>query len=94
MANRAAALFAKARSQGGKIAIHFGGEAISYADLAQRVRAAAGGLAKLGVSRGSHVGLLLPSCPDFIVIQQALNANLRSCHAGVSVLSKNSSSRA
>lgn len=74
MANRASALFAKARSQGDKVAIHFGTEAISYADLAQRVRAAAGGLAKLGVSRGTHVGLLLPACPDFIVIQQALFA--------------------
>ena len=74
MANRASALFAQACARGSKVAIHFGAQAITYADLAQRVRAAAGGLAKLGVARGSHVGLLLPAGPDFIVIQQALFA--------------------
>ena len=41
MANRASALFAQACARGSKVAIHFGAQAITYADLAQRVRAAA-----------------------------------------------------
>lgn len=72
MANRAAHLFAQASERPGAVALVCEDETISFAALADRVRAAAGALAVLGVGKGSHVGIWLPSCPDFIVIQQAL----------------------
>ena len=72
MANRAAHLFTIAGQNPDKTALIFEGERISFADLARRVRSAAGGLAALGVEPGSHVGIMIPSSPDFIVVQQAL----------------------
>jgi long-chain acyl-CoA synthetase len=72
MPNRATALLAHAARTPNKIAIHFMDQQISFAALADRVRATASGLAALGICKGSHVGLLLPSTPDFIVLQQAL----------------------
>ena len=74
MHNRAAALFERAADSGDKVAIHFEGEAISFSDLANDVRAMAGALAALGLPRGAHVGILLPASPAFIVIEQALFA--------------------
>lgn len=74
MANRASALFDRAVMLGGKPAIVFAGQTITFADLAHRVRQAAGGLATLGIGKGSHVGLMLGSSPDFIIAQQALFA--------------------
>lgn len=74
MPNRAAALFHQAAANGGKPAIHVAGQTITFGDLAQRVRQAAGGLAALGIRKAAHVGILLPACPEFIVAQQALFA--------------------
>jgi long-chain acyl-CoA synthetase len=74
MANRAAALFQRAGECPDKPAIVFDGEAVSFAELAGMVRSAAGGLAALGVGQGSRAGILLPACPEFVVVQQALFA--------------------
>ena len=74
MANRAAALMALAQTHGAAIAVQTPDASTSFAELAARAREAAGGLAALGVTAGSHVGILLPSGPQFIVIQQALFA--------------------
>lgn len=74
MANRAAALFERAREHPDKPAIVFDGETTSFAGLAQQVRQAAGGLAALGVEQRSRVGILLPAGAEFIVVQQALFA--------------------
>ena len=39
------------------------GERLSYDELAQKVRACATGLSRLGVGTGTHVAVMLPSCP-------------------------------
>lgn len=72
MANRAAHLFVLAEERAGKTALIFEGERITFEQLANRVRATAAGLAELGVRKGSRVGLMMSSSPDFIVVQQAL----------------------
>jgi long-chain acyl-CoA synthetase len=74
MANRAAHLFASARRHPGKIAIRFEDQAISFGELTQLVRNAAASLAAKSIGKGTHVGLMMPTCPDFIVVQQALFA--------------------
>jgi non-ribosomal peptide synthetase component E (peptide arylation enzyme) len=53
-------------------ALIFGGERISYADLAGRTEAMAAALAERGVRQGHRCGILLEASPDFIVVQQAL----------------------
>jgi len=72
MANRAAPLFAHAQRWPDRQALHFEGSTYSFADLAERASAIAGGLARLGIRQGVHVGLLLPTSYDFIAVQQAL----------------------
>jgi long-chain acyl-CoA synthetase len=51
----------------GDVAIRTKGDAftITWGDLQDRVDALAGGLAKLGVSRGETVALMLSNCPEF-----------------------------
>jgi acyl-coenzyme A synthetase/AMP-(fatty) acid ligase len=39
------------------------GERLTYDELARQVRACATGLARLGVGTGTHVAVMLPSCP-------------------------------
>jgi long-chain acyl-CoA synthetase len=46
---------------------HFLGKVLSYSEIARQVDRAAAGLQKLGVKKGSNVGLLMPNCPTFIV---------------------------
>ncbi|EIZ77835.1 long-chain-fatty-acid--CoA ligase [Novosphingobium sp. Rr 2-17] len=72
MGNRAEHLFRQAAANPDATAIVFEGHTISFADLANRVRKTAGGLAEIGIAQGNHVGLWLPSTPDFIVMQQSL----------------------
>jgi len=72
MANRARALFEAAQKHPDKIALIFGGERVGFGELARRVRQCAGGLQSLGISAGTRVGMMLPSSPDFVVVQQAL----------------------
>ncbi len=74
MANRARHLFRHAANRPDATALIFEDARISFAMLARRVRAAAGTLAGLDIGKGDHIGLWLPSTPDFIVIEQALFA--------------------
>ncbi len=74
MANRAAALFARAASEPDRIAIVGDSQTLSYGALAEAVTQAAGALAARGVGPGAHVGLMMPSRPEFIVLQQAVFA--------------------
>src|SRR6266511_5641866 len=48
-------------------ALHFEGRTTSYAELADRSWRFAGALAKLGVTKGTRVGLILPNCPQAVV---------------------------
>ncbi|MFQ5607453.1 MAG: AMP-binding protein, partial [Candidatus Zixiibacteriota bacterium] len=50
------------------------GESISYADLASRIRAAAGGLKSLGLRRLDCVALLSENCPDWAICYLAIQA--------------------
>ena len=46
---------------------NFLGKVQTYRDIARMVDRAAAGLQKLGVKKGTKVGLFLPNCPTFIV---------------------------
>ncbi|MEO0033305.1 MAG: hypothetical protein RIS94_3063 [Pseudomonadota bacterium] len=70
--NRARHLLQRAAQHGDRIAIEFGAERISFAALAERACLTAGALRDLGVSTGSRVGVMIPTEPEFIVVQQAL----------------------
>ncbi|KAA0918838.1 long-chain-fatty-acid--CoA ligase [Dietzia sp. ANT_WB102] len=49
-------------------ATEFFGRLTTYSDLGRRVRRAAEGLRRLGVNRGDRVAVLLPNCPQGIVV--------------------------
>jgi long-chain acyl-CoA synthetase len=74
MPNLANHLFRQANTQPDKIALIWQDENISFGALANRVLEMAGRLAAAGVSSGTHVGLMMPTCPAFITVQQALFA--------------------
>jgi long-chain acyl-CoA synthetase len=46
---------------------NFLGKVITYGEIGRMVDRAAAGLQKLGVKKGTKVGLLMPNCPTFIV---------------------------
>ncbi|MBC2670595.1 class I adenylate-forming enzyme family protein [Novosphingobium piscinae] len=70
--NRALHLLERDRDCGTRTAIVYGATRISFAELADEVRRTAGALQSLGIDRGRHVGVLVPSEPAFIIVQQAL----------------------
>lgn len=74
MLNRAQALFDRARHCGDRVAIQYEGLTLTFADLAAEVRSMAGALAQLDIRKGSHVGILLPASPQFVIVEQALFA--------------------
>ena len=49
------------------LCLDFLGRTYTYADIAAMVDRAAAELQKLGVKKGSRVGLFLPNCPQFVV---------------------------
>ncbi len=49
------------------IALDFKGKLYSYKELGEKVRRFAHGLQKLGVVKGTKVGLFLPNCPQFVI---------------------------
>jgi long-chain acyl-CoA synthetase len=55
-----------------RICTNFLGKSLSYADIAAMVDRTAAGLQKLGVGKGSKVGLFLPNSPTFIVYYYAI----------------------
>jgi long-chain acyl-CoA synthetase len=72
LANLADHLFKQAQNRGQKTALIYEGRSYTFADIADRVRATAGGLADVGVGIGTRVGLMLNSQPKFIFLQQAV----------------------
>jgi long-chain acyl-CoA synthetase len=72
MANRAWQLLEHAAERPEATALIFEDAQTSYRQLAEKAWSAAGQLASGGVRRGDHVGLWLPSTPDFIIAEQAL----------------------
>jgi long-chain acyl-CoA synthetase len=46
---------------------NFLGKVLTYRDIARQVDRAAAGLQKLGVKKGTKVGLFMPNCPTYIV---------------------------
>lgn len=72
MANRALHLVRKAAGTPEAIALIVDGTSISFAELGNRAGKAAGAFRALGIGKGDHVGIWLPSGLDFIVVEQAL----------------------
>src|SRR5437588_9611110 len=55
----------------GQPALIFEGTPTSYAELHQRVKRVAAGLAEAGIEPGDRVALFLPNIPEFVVVYQA-----------------------
>ena len=56
-----------AAKYGSRTATNFLGKTTTYKEILQATERAAAGLQKLGIKKGSKVGLLLPNCPTFII---------------------------
>ncbi len=54
-------------THGSRMCTNFLGKRLTYAEIGQFVDQTAAGLQKLGVKRGTKVGLLMPNCPTFII---------------------------
>jgi long-chain acyl-CoA synthetase len=52
---------------GRKTATNFLGKLLTYKEIVDAANRAAAGLQKLGIKKGSKVGLLMPNCPTFII---------------------------
>lgn len=63
----------RARRTPDRVALECKGERLRYADLAQRARALAGGLAGRGIQAGDVVAALLPNDTSFAVLLHALD---------------------
>lgn len=55
------------------VAYYFKGEAIPFKTLDDRINRCAAGLKKLGIKKGTTVGLLLRNCPEFVILTLALS---------------------
>jgi len=53
-------------------AVEFLGRRYTFAEIGRLIDRAARGFQKLGVTKGTHVGLYLPNCPQFIVCYYAI----------------------
>ena len=60
--------------RGDKRALFFEDDELTFADIAERVKRIAGGLAAAGVGVGARVGLMMASRPEFIFFEQAIFA--------------------
>ena len=56
-----------AAKYGARPCTNFLGKVLTYGDIARQVDRATSGLQKLGVRKGTKVGLFMPNCPTFIV---------------------------
>jgi long-chain acyl-CoA synthetase len=57
---------------GSRPATNFLGKTLTYNEIAKATERVAAGLQKLGVKKGSKVGLFLPNCPTFIIYYYAI----------------------
>lgn len=74
MSNRAQALLDRAADCGERVAIHYAGQAVTFRRLSEDVLLVAGGLEYFGIRKGTHVGIMLPASPQFVVVEHALFA--------------------
>ncbi|MFV0296132.1 MAG: long-chain-fatty-acid--CoA ligase [Hyphomicrobiaceae bacterium] len=61
-----------AGTYGDRFATNFFGKRLTYKTIADRTRATAAGLARIGVKKGTRVGLFLPNSPTFIIYYFAI----------------------
>lgn len=54
-------------AHGSRMCTNFLGKRLTYGEIGQLVEQTAAGLQKLGVKRGTKVGLFMPNCPTFII---------------------------
>ncbi len=54
------------------IALDFKGKHYTYHELGRKVRSFAVGLQRLGVTKGTKVGLFMPNCPQFVIAYYAI----------------------
>lgn len=54
------------------VAIDFLGKTLTYQELAHQVRCMAAGLQRIGVKKGSKVGIFLPNSPQFVITYYAV----------------------
>ena len=54
------------------LAVEFLGRRFTYGEIGRLIDRAAKGFQKLGVKKGSHVGLYLPNCPQFVICYFAI----------------------
>lgn len=54
-------------AHGNRVCTNFLGKRLTYAEIGQFVDQTAAGLQKLGIKRGTKVGLFMPNCPMFII---------------------------
>ena len=71
MSNRADALVHRAGRIPTKAAVIFEGQTWTFADLLDRAKAYAAGLAEAGFGRGDKLGLMLATRPEFIALEYA-----------------------
>lgn len=71
MSNRADSLIHQAATQPGKLALIFEDRRWTYADLLRDVQSRAAGLAAAGILQGQKIGLMLDTCPEFILLEYA-----------------------
>jgi long-chain acyl-CoA synthetase len=60
-----------AAKYGSRPATNFLGKVLTYKEIAKATERAAAGLQKLGVKKGTKVGLFMPNCPTFIIYYYA-----------------------
>lgn len=65
-------LFESARKYPDKTALIFQNHEVSYAELATCVTRAAGRFHELGLRKGDRVCVMLPNCPDFVIVYYAI----------------------
>jgi long-chain acyl-CoA synthetase len=58
-----------AEHYGDRVALLFKGRSMSYRELDRLSTAFAAALAKLGISKGDRVALILPNCPQFLIAE-------------------------
>lgn len=61
-----------ARKSGNLTCTNFLGKKLTYREIADEAEKVAAGLQKIGVQKGTKVGLFLPNCPTFIIYYYAI----------------------
>jgi long-chain acyl-CoA synthetase len=65
-------LAASVSRHGSRTCTNFLGKTLTYSEIGKLVERTAAGLQKLGVGKGTKVGLFMPNCPTFIIYYYAI----------------------